>query len=109
MFRTGWRSRGRIWGKNPGSAQAALRRSSHHRPPAYCRPPVRCHARAAPADDGFVAALRRPETEVVPEVARFEPGGVVLVDGRRPAADVVVSATGYRTLLEPVVRPRPAR
>lgn len=54
-------------------------------------------------DDGFVAALRRGDTEVVAEVARFEPDGVVLVDGRRLAVDTVVCATGYRTGLEPVV------
>ena len=55
------------------------------------------------ADDGFVAALRRGDATVVGPVARCTAEGVVLADGRRLDADVVVCATGYRPGLEPLV------
>jgi hypothetical protein len=55
------------------------------------------------ADDGFVAALRRGDASVVGPVARFAADGVVLADGQRLDAEVVVCATGYRPGLEPLV------
>jgi cation diffusion facilitator CzcD-associated flavoprotein CzcO len=55
------------------------------------------------ADDGFVAALQRGRASVVGPVDRFAADGVVLADGQRLDADVVVCATGYRPGLEPLV------
>ena len=57
----------------------------------------------APAfDDGFVAALKRGEVTVVPEVVRFDRGTVHLADGRTLRPDAVICATGYRPGLEPM-------
>lgn len=62
------------------------------------------HRRIGPAfDGGFVAALKQGKIEIVAPVDRFEPDCVVLDDGSRLRADVVVAATGYRRGLEPMV------
>lgn len=54
-------------------------------------------------DAGIVTAVRSGAVEVVPAPARFEPGAVVLADGRRLEVDAVVAATGFRPGLEPLV------
>ena len=55
----------------------------------------------APAiDTGFVRALKSGRLQVVPEIRSFDATAVVLVDGRRVEADVVIAATGYRTGLD---------
>jgi cation diffusion facilitator CzcD-associated flavoprotein CzcO len=58
----------------------------------------------APAiDTGFVAALKRGEIELVPEVAAFEGQSVRFADGTEVRPELVIVATGYRTGLEPLV------
>lgn len=47
-------------------------------------------------DIGVTAALAAGRVRVCPEVARFEPAGAVLVNGRRLALDALVLATGFR-------------
>jgi putative flavoprotein involved in K+ transport len=54
-------------------------------------------------DDGFVDALKAGKTKIVAPVERFEESDVVLTDGTRLSPDVVISATGYRRGLEPIV------
>lgn len=54
-------------------------------------------------DNGFVAAVRNSEIEIVPAVAAFDEADVVLADGDRVQPDVVVAATGQRPALEPLV------
>lgn len=54
-------------------------------------------------DNGFVAALKRDEVEVVAPMEAFDGTDVTLGDGRRLGPDLVVAATGYRTGLEPLV------
>ena len=54
-------------------------------------------------DVGLVKALKRREVEVVAAVDSFDGDAVVLVDGSRVGADVVIAATGYRRDLEPLV------
>jgi putative flavoprotein involved in K+ transport len=54
-------------------------------------------------DDGFVDALKSGKTRIVAPVERFEGSEVVLTDGTRLSPDTVVSATGYRRGLEPIV------
>ncbi len=63
----------------------------------------RHHHRNPAVDDGFVAALKRGDGQVVAEVQRLEGRDVVLVDGRRLQPDAVVCATGYRRGLAPLV------
>lgn len=58
----------------------------------------------APAiDNGFVAALKQGRVQVVPTVAGFESGHVLLRDGRLIDPDIVIFATGYRTGLQPIL------
>jgi putative flavoprotein involved in K+ transport len=60
--------------------------------------------RQAPAfDDGFVAAVKAGRITVVPAVDGFDGDDVLLADGSRTQADVVIAATGYRRGLEPIV------
>lgn len=47
--------------------------------------------------------LKRRELEVVPGVRAFDETTVLLTDGGRVTDDVVISATGYRRDLEPLV------
>lgn len=54
-------------------------------------------------DDGFIAALKAGQVEIVPEIERFEGPEVVLIDGRRLRPEVVICATGYTRGLEPLV------
>lgn len=54
-------------------------------------------------DDGFIAALKAGQIEIVPEIERFDGPDVVLVDGRRLRPEVVICATGYTRGLEPLV------
>jgi putative flavoprotein involved in K+ transport len=54
-------------------------------------------------DDGFVAALKAGRTRVVAPIDRFDGREVVLADGTRLTPDAVISATGYRRGLEPIV------
>jgi len=73
------------------------------------RPPVGMatlmkNNRQAPAfDDGFVAAVKAGRITVVPAVVGFDGDDILLADGSRTQADVVIAATGYRRGLEPLV------
>lgn len=62
-------------------------------------------ARRSPAvvDRRVIDAIRQRAIEVVAGVESFEPHAVVLVDGVRIGADVVIAATGYRRGLSAVV------
>jgi len=61
-------------------------------------------SRAVPIlDHGFVAAVRRGAIRVVPTVASLSQDEVRLVDGQVVRPDVVLTATGYRPGLEPLV------
>jgi putative flavoprotein involved in K+ transport len=51
----------------------------------------------------FVASVRRRRLTVVAGLARFEENTIVLSDGMRIPAEVVVAATGYRANLESLV------
>lgn len=60
--------------------------------------------RQAPAfDDGFVAALKAGRITVEPAVVGFDRDDILLADGSRTRADVVIAATGYRRGLEPLL------
>jgi putative flavoprotein involved in K+ transport len=54
-------------------------------------------------DVGLIGCLKRGEVDVVAGVERFDGTNVVLADGSRLAADVVIAATGYLRGLEPLV------
>ena len=54
-------------------------------------------------DHGFVDAIRERRIEVVGEVVGFDGPDVLLAEDRRVAVDDVISATGFRTGLEPIV------
>ena len=54
-------------------------------------------------DQGFVAALKAGRIRAVPPVQGFDGAQVVLADGSRVEADVVICATGYRPGLESMV------
>ena len=54
-------------------------------------------------DHGFVDAIRERRIEVVGEVVGFDGPDVLLAEDRRMAVDDVISATGFRTGLEPIV------
>ncbi len=54
-------------------------------------------------DDGFIAALKAGRIHLHPAVDRFDAADVVMVDGSRVEADIVIAATGYRTGLEPML------
>ena len=58
----------------------------------------------APAcDDGFVAAVKAGRISLVPAVEGFDGRDILLGDGTRAQADVVIAATGYRRGLAPLV------
>jgi putative flavoprotein involved in K+ transport len=59
--------------------------------------------RSPAIDDGFIAALKHGQTQVVGEVQRLDAGQVVLADGSRLRPDAVICATGYRRGLEALV------
>lgn len=54
-------------------------------------------------DDGFIAALKKGQVQIVAEIEHFDGPAVVLVDGMRLSPDAVICATGYRRGLEPLV------
>jgi putative flavoprotein involved in K+ transport len=54
-------------------------------------------------DIGLVAAVQSGAVRVVGAIERFDGDEVVLADGARLAPDVVLAATGYRRVLEPLV------
>lgn len=54
-------------------------------------------------DVGLVDELRRGRVTVVANVTGFDGGDVLLADGSRRGADVVIAATGYRRGLEELV------
>jgi cation diffusion facilitator CzcD-associated flavoprotein CzcO len=54
-------------------------------------------------DRGLVSAARAGAISIVPAVDGFDGPDVLLADGSRLAADVVIAATGQRTSLEPLV------
>jgi putative flavoprotein involved in K+ transport len=54
-------------------------------------------------EDGFVAAVKAGEIEIVPALERFDHDCVVLADGSRLQPDTVIAATGYRMDLERLV------
>lgn len=53
--------------------------------------------------DGFVAALKTGQIEIVAAVVGFEGPSVLLADGTRIQPDAVIAATGYRRGLESLV------
>ncbi|CAM5562782.1 NAD(P)/FAD-dependent oxidoreductase [Mycolicibacterium aubagnense] len=55
---------------------------------------------AISADDGAIAAIKAGRIKVVSSVKGFDAERVVLADGTRIKADVVIAATGYRTGLD---------
>ncbi|MCS0600342.1 NAD(P)/FAD-dependent oxidoreductase [Streptomyces sp. LP11] len=59
---------------------------------------------AIPVQDvGLIDAVRKGTVQIVPAVASFEDGKVVLADGTRVTPDAVIAATGYVRALEPLV------
>jgi putative flavoprotein involved in K+ transport len=54
-------------------------------------------------DRGIGAAVRTGRVEVVAAVDSFDGSDVLLADGKRISPDVVITATGYRMGLEPLV------
>jgi putative flavoprotein involved in K+ transport len=54
-------------------------------------------------DVGFLRQLKAGRIVVVPAVDGFQGGHVLLADGSRRRADVVIAATGYRRGLRPLV------
>jgi putative flavoprotein involved in K+ transport len=54
-------------------------------------------------DVGFLQQLKAGRVVVVPAVEGFEDEHVLLADGSRRRADVVIAATGYRRGLQPLV------
>jgi putative flavoprotein involved in K+ transport len=54
-------------------------------------------------DVGLIEMVKSGKVEVVKAVERFEGGEVVLADGARVAAEVVIAATGYQRGLEKLV------
>jgi putative flavoprotein involved in K+ transport len=54
-------------------------------------------------DVGVIDAVRSGRVRVVGALERFEDGRAVLADGSRAEVEAVITATGYRTGLEPLV------
>lgn len=54
-------------------------------------------------DDGFVAAIKNGRFKVFGEIREFKKDRVVFADGVLTRPDVVISATGYHTGLEPLL------
>lgn len=54
-------------------------------------------------DDGFVEALKSGWFRIVPRVEGFSGDAVTLADGSVCHPDVVIAATGYRSVLEPLL------
>jgi cation diffusion facilitator CzcD-associated flavoprotein CzcO len=52
-------------------------------------------------DDGFVAAVKRGQMQIVEETMGFDAETVWLCDGSMIKPDIVICATGYRSGLEP--------
>jgi putative flavoprotein involved in K+ transport len=73
------------------------------------KPPVGVQARTKQLhqgsliDAGFVKALKQGRISIVSAVKEFDGSDVILVDGNRLRPDAVISATGFRRGLEPVV------
>ena len=61
---------------------------------------LRERAKTPVIDLGTVAAIRAGRIEVVPNVSRFLPEGVALIDGQKLQVQRVILATGYRTGLK---------
>jgi len=60
--------------------------------------------RPAVIDAGFVQQLKQGRIVIRPEIARFDTADVVYEDGSREEVDVVISATGFRTGLEKILK-----
>jgi putative flavoprotein involved in K+ transport len=73
------------------------------RPPVGMATLMKNHRQAPAFDDGFVAAVKAGRITVVPAVKGFDGDDILLADGSRTQADVVIAATGYRRGLEPLV------
>lgn len=54
-------------------------------------------------DAGFVKGVKEGRIEIVPALEAFDGPDVILADGSRIQPEVVISATGYRRGLEPLV------
>ncbi len=52
-------------------------------------------------DDGFVAAVKRGQIQMVEETVKFGADSVELRDGSKVKPEIVICATGYRSGLEP--------
>ena len=73
------------------------------RPPLGVATQLKKTQQAPACDDGFVAAIKSGRITVVPAVEGFDGTDILLADGSRTQADVVVAATGYRRGLVPLV------
>jgi hypothetical protein len=60
-------------------------------------------ARIPLIDVGTVALVRAGKIGLLPDVDRFEPGGVRFADGKVRPYDAVVLATGYRPSVAPIL------
>lgn len=73
------------------------------RPPIGVATRLKMSQQAPSCDDGFVAAVRAGRITLVPAVEGFDGNDILLADGTRTQADVVIAATGYRRGLAPLV------
>lgn len=73
------------------------------RPPVGVATRLKQSQQAPSFDDGFVAAVRAGRISLVPAVEGFDGRDILLADGSRTQADVVIAATGYRRGLAPLV------
>jgi len=73
------------------------------RPPVGMATLMKTNRQAPAFDDGFVAAVKAGRITIVPAVEGFDGDDILLADGARTQADVVIAATGYRRGLEPLV------
>ena len=73
------------------------------RPPVGMATLMKTHRQAPAFDDGFVEAVKAGRVTIVPAVVGFDGDDILLADGSRTQADVVIAATGYRRGLEPLV------
>lgn len=73
------------------------------RPPLGAATQLKHNQQSPACDAGFLSALRAGRVTVVAAVDGFEGADILLADGSRTQADVVIAATGYRRGLAPLV------
>lgn len=64
---------------------------------------MRAEGQSPAFDEGFVEAVKGRRIAIVPAVEGFDGVDILLADGSRTTADVVIAATGYRRGLDPLV------